>query len=73
MAVEEQAGEEAADEGTDDAEDDVADDSEALVTLDEEPRELPGDCAKHDPRDDVHEVCLHPLTGFELPGGPGAM
>jgi len=58
--VQENARKEAADERADDAEHDVTDHAEALVTLDQEPGEIPGDRAEDDPRDDAH-LFLHPM------------
>src|SRR4051794_26842154 len=66
VGAEQRAGEEAADERADDAEHDVPDDTQTLVTLDEEPGEIPGNGAEHDPRDDAHGVkppSLHARTG----------
>jgi hypothetical protein len=37
----------------------VTDDAKTLVTLDQEPGQVPGDGAEHDPRDDAH-LFLHP-------------
>jgi hypothetical protein len=53
-------GKESADECADDAQDDVPDDTETLVTLDEEPGQVPGDGAEHQPRDDVHLILHFP-------------
>jgi len=49
-----EVGQEPADERADDAEDNVPDDAQALVTLDEETGQVPGDGAEDDPRDDAH-------------------
>ena len=49
-----------ADECADDAQDDVPDDTETLVTLDEEPGQVPGDSAEHQPRDDAHLILHFP-------------
>ena len=65
LRVEQDAGQEAADEGADDAEHDVSDDAETLVTLDDEPGEIPGDGAEDDPRDDAHAAYLRsPCAGL---------
>jgi hypothetical protein len=61
IAVEEGTGQEAADERADDAKDDVPDDPETLVTLDEEPGQISGDRAKHDPRNDAHSATSIPI------------
>src|SRR3954447_4512502 len=59
VRAEEGTGEKSTDQRADDSEHDVADDAHALVTADEETRQVPGDRAEHDPRDDAHSY-LHP-------------
>src|SRR4051794_33195875 len=60
VGAEQRAGEEASDEGADDAEHDVPDDTQALVTADQQTREITGDRAQHDPRNDAHAAVLRP-------------
>ena len=66
FVLKQDAGQEPADERADDAQHDVTDDAEALVTLDEETGQVPGDGAEDQPGDDAHG--FPPLPSIGRPG-----